>query len=89
MAQLSRLCNHRHRPTGDDGPHPTQETLTVQMTGELAERAAVAGLAQLGTNGSKSWDEATHSPTEAENRHPEGQDKTPGQLSLTGGFQLD
>jgi hypothetical protein len=74
--------------TGDD-PHPTQETLTVEMTGELAEPvAAVAGLAQLGANGRKGRDEATHSPTEDENRHPEGQNRTSGQLSLAGGFNL-
>jgi site-specific DNA recombinase len=74
--------------TADD-PHPTQETLTVEMTGELAEPVApVAGLAQLGTNGRKGRDEATHSPTEDENRHPEGQNRTSGQLSLAGGFNL-
>ena len=78
--------------TGDDETHPTQETLTVQMTGELAEPvAAVAGLAQLGTNGRKSRNVATHSPTGAENGgngRPEEQNKTPGQLALAGGFNL-
>lgn len=64
--------------SGDDDPHPTQETLTVQMAGQLAEPvAAVAGLAQLGTNGRKSRDVAAHAPTGAENAHPEGQNKTP------------
>ena len=75
--------------TGDDDPHPTQETLTVEMAGELAEPvAAVAGLAQLGTNGRKSRDVAPHSPTEAENGSPEGQNKTPAQLAAAGGFNL-
>ena len=75
--------------TGDDDPHPTQETLTVEMAGELGEPvAAVAGLAQLGTNGRKSRDVAAHSPTRAENGSPEGQNKTLGQLALAGGFTL-
>ena len=61
------------------------------MTGELAEPvAAVVGLAQLGTNGRKSRDVAAYSPTEAENgsSKPEGQNKTPGQLALAGGFNV-
>ena len=75
--------------TGDDDPHPTQETLAVQMTGDLAEPvAAVAGLAQLGTNGRKSRDEAAHGPTKAGNGSREGQNKTPGQLARAGGFNL-
>ncbi len=78
--------------TADDDPHPTQETLAVQMTGDLAEPvAAVAGLAQLGTNGRKSRDVATHGPTRARNDgngSPERQNKTPGQLALAGGFNV-
>ncbi len=75
--------------TGDDEPHPTQETLSVDMTGDLAELvAAVAGLAQLGTNGRKSRDVATHGPTGAENGSPEGQNETPGQLARAGGFNV-
>ena len=75
--------------TGDNDPHPTQETLAVQMTGEPAEPvAAVAGLAQLGTNGRKGRDVATHSPTGAENAKPEGQNETPEQLALAGGFNV-
>lgn len=78
--------------TGDDNPHPTQETLTVQMTGELAEPvAAVAGLAQLGTRGRKGRDVAAHSLTEAKNGgngKPECQNETPGQLALAGGFNV-
>ena len=78
--------------TGDDDPHPTQETLTVQMAGELAEPvAAVAGLAQLGTNGRKSRDVAAHGPTGARSdgkSNPAGQNETPGQLALAGGFNV-
>ena len=75
--------------TVDNDPHPTQETLSVEMTGELAEPvAAVAGLAQLGTSGRKSRDVAAHSPTVAENGSRRGQNKTPGQLALAGGFNL-
>ena len=78
--------------TGDDDPHRTQETIAVQMAGELAEPvAAVAGLAQLGTNGRKSRDMATHGPTGAEKgdmASPGGQNKTPGQLALAGGFNV-
>ena len=75
--------------TVDNDPHPTQETLSVEMTGELAEPvAAVAGLAQLGTSGRKSRDVAAHSPTVAENGSRRGQNKTPGQLSLAGGFNV-
>ena len=75
--------------TGDNDPHPTQETLSVEMTGELAEPvAAVAGLAQLGTNERKSRDVATHAPTGAGNDSQEGQNETPGQLALAGGSNL-
>lgn len=73
----------------DNDPHPTQETLSVEMTGELAEPvAAVAGLAQLGTSGRKSRDVAAHSPTVAENGSRRGQNKTPGQLIAAGGFNV-
>ena len=75
--------------TGDNDPHPTPETLSVEMTGELAEPvAAVAGLAQLGTNERKSRDVATHAPTGAGNDSQEGQNETPGQLALAGGSNL-
>ena len=75
--------------TGDDDPHPTQETLSVEMTGDLAEpMAIVAGLAQLGTNGRKSRDRAVHTPTGAENRKPKGQNETPRSLALAGGFNV-
>ena len=78
--------------TGDNDPHPTKETLSVHMTGDLAESvAAVAGLAQLGTNGRKSRDVATHAATEAQNdgnSNPEGQNETPRQLALAGGFNV-
>jgi site-specific DNA recombinase len=75
--------------TGDTDPHPTQESVAVHMTGDLAEPvAAVAGLAQLGTNGWKSRDEATHGRTAAGSGKSEGQNKTPGQLAAAGGFNL-
>ncbi|CAN5399045.1 recombinase family protein [soil metagenome] len=75
--------------TGDDHPHPTQETLSVQMAGELAEPvAAVTGLAQLGTGGRKARDRAGHGPTGAENGTLSGQNETPGQLALAGGFNV-
>jgi site-specific DNA recombinase len=74
--------------TGDDDPHPTQETMTVDMTGELAEPvAAVSGFAQLGTGGRKDRDRAGHGATGAKNR-PDWQNKTPGQLALAGGFNV-
>jgi site-specific DNA recombinase len=77
---------------GDDDPHPTQETLAVHMTGDLAEPvAAVAGLAQLGAGGRKSRDVAKHGPTGAKSgskSNPKGQNETPGQLSLAGGFNV-
>ena len=58
-------------------------------TGELAEPvAAVVGLAQLGTNGRKSRDEAAHGPTKAASGSREGQNKTPGPLTRAGGFNL-
>ncbi len=78
--------------TGDDDPHPTQETLAVHMTGDLTEPvAAVAGLAQLGAGGRKSRDVATHGPTGAKNgskNNPKGQNETPEQLALAGGFNV-
>ena len=75
--------------TGDDDPHPTQETPAVHMTGDLAEPvAAVVGLAQLGTNRRKSRDETAHGPTKAVSGSREGQNKTPGPLTRAGGFNL-
>ncbi len=78
--------------TGDNDLHPTQESVAVRMTGDLAEPvAAVAGLAQLGTNGRKSRDVAAHGLTRAENGgngNPNGQNETPGQLALAGGFNV-
>ncbi len=75
--------------TGDNDPHPTQETLAVQMTGDLAEPvAAVAGLAQLGTKGRKSRDVAAHGPTAGGDGSKAAQNETPGQLALAGGFNV-
>jgi site-specific DNA recombinase len=79
--------------TGDNEAHPTQETMTIEMAGELAEPvAAVTGLAQLGTNGGKARLGAGHGVTGAEGEATagaqKGQNKTPGQLSLAGGFNL-
>ncbi len=78
--------------TGDDDPHPTQETMTVQMAGELAQPvAAVTGLAQLGTNGRKGREGASHGATGPESQvttNRQGQNETPGQLALAGGFNL-
>ncbi len=79
--------------TGDNDAHPTQETMVVEMAGELAEPvAAVTGLAQMGTNGRKARDRAGHGATWAESAPKagtrEGQNKTPGQLSLAGGFNV-
>jgi site-specific DNA recombinase len=79
--------------TGDNDAHPTQETMEVELAGELAEPvAAVTGLAQLGTNGRKSRDKAGHGATGAENEAEagahKGQNETPGQLALAGGFNV-
>jgi hypothetical protein len=79
--------------TGDSDPHPTQEMMTIEMAGELAEPvAAVTGLAQLGTDGRKARDSAGHGATGAKVEPPagaqKGQNKPPGQLSLPGGFNL-
>ncbi|TQO19698.1 DNA invertase Pin-like site-specific DNA recombinase [Rhodoglobus vestalii] len=78
--------------TGDNEPHPTQETLGIQMAGELAEPvAAVTGMGQLGTNGRKARDSAGYGPTGAKNGSTCGsgrQNETPGQLALSGGFNV-
>jgi site-specific DNA recombinase len=79
--------------TGDDDPPSTQETMTVQMAGELAEpMAAVTGLAQLGTNGRKASDRARQGVTggnvSLSAKPSEGQNETPGQLALAGGFNV-
>ncbi|MEO7015782.1 MAG: recombinase family protein [Leifsonia sp.] len=79
--------------TGDDDPHPTQETMSVQMAGELAEPvAAVTGMALLGTSGRKASDRAGHGATGAKNGPRAGaqeeQNKTPGKLALAGGFNV-
>ncbi len=78
--------------TGGSQPHPTQETLDVHMTGELAEPvAAVTRTAQLRTGGRTARDVAPHAATQAKNgatSTPEGQNETPGQLSLAGGSNV-
>ena len=80
--------------TGDDDPYPNQETMTCETTGELAEPvAAVAEMAQLAAPRAKSRDVAGHSTTgglvEADPTSRRGQNKTPGQLALAGGFNWD
>jgi site-specific DNA recombinase len=81
--------------TGDNDPHPTQETMTVEMAGELAQPvAAVSGLAQMGTHGRKARQNAGRGTTQghggqATRNAQEGQNETPGQLALAGGFNLD
>lgn len=73
--------------TDDDGPHPTQETLSVDMAGELTEPvAAVTGLAQLGTNGRKARD---RSRERARGRGPGRAERNPGAACACRGFQPD
>ncbi|MGH7862601.1 MAG: hypothetical protein ACRENM_04970 [Candidatus Dormibacteraceae bacterium] len=79
--------------TGDDDPHPSQETMVVEIAGDLAEPvAAVTGLAQMGTGGRKACDEAGHGATGAEGKATastqKGQNEPPGQLALGGGFNV-
>ena len=73
--------------TGDDDPHPTQETLAVHMTGDLAEPvAAVAGewLSWARTGGrAGTWPHTAREP------QPGGAKRNPQRACACRGFQRD